>query len=242
MPRDSVYTYYKKYYTPNNMVMAIVGDINADTALNLVKRYFGSLPKGIIQKDQYLPPEAKPSQRSEIKRDVAQAYLMIGMIGPQASDPHNYAVDILADILGNGESSRLRRTLQNEKRLVNSISMSFDTRKYEGLIYVYATLDTANIQKVETAIKNIFSEIKEKGITEEELLKAKNSIKTNYYAGYEKGLDIADNYAQSESFIGYKFARDYPNNIERVSLAQVAAAARQYLQTDSYVLSLVVPK
>jgi predicted Zn-dependent peptidase len=58
----------------------------------------------------------------------------------------------------------------------------------------------------------------------------------------ERGLNIADNYAQYDSFIGYKFIEDYPDNIEKVTLAQLNEAARKYLNTDSYVKTMVVPK
>ncbi|SYZ73459.1 putative Mitochondrial processing peptidase [Candidatus Zixiibacteriota bacterium] len=243
IPRDSVYAYYKRYYAPNNMTLVIVGDVDADQALALVKKYFGDIPKGSNPVDQYSPPPApKDVARQEIKKDIAQAYLMIGMIGPKADSPDQYACDLMSSMLGNGESSRLWKTLREQKGLVYSASFSFNTTKYEGPIYAFAVCDPDKLPEVESGIKEILNNAKTNGFTEEELRKAKNSILTSYYTSHERGLDIADNYAQYDSFISHGFIDKYPARIEQVTLAEVAAAARKYLNTDSYVLTTVVPK
>ena len=81
--RDSVYAYYKRYYAPNNMSMAIVGDFDAQETLEKVKQYFGGFPKGTTPKDKYSPPPVRDEVKEiAIEKDVAQAYLMMSMVGP----------------------------------------------------------------------------------------------------------------------------------------------------------------
>jgi zinc protease len=243
VPRDSVYNYYKRYYAPNNMTMAIVGDIDAASTLELIKKYFGDFPRGSLPEDKYsLPPTRDEVVEIEIVKDVGQAYLMMGMIGPKADSPDQFTLDLLSTILGSGESSRLHKKLKDEMGMVYSIGFSFYTNKYEGTIFTSATLDPANIDIVETKVNEILVDVKANGFTEKELRKAKNVIKTNHYISLERGLNIADKYAQYDSFIGYKFVDDYPGNIENVTLTQLNAAAKKYLNTDSYVKTTVVPK
>jgi predicted Zn-dependent peptidase len=105
-----------------------------------------------------------------------------------------------------------------------------------------ATLDPTNLPLVEKAVNAVLDEAKKGGFTETELRKAKNKIKTSHYASLERGLDHADKYAQYDSFIGYGFVDGYPASIEKVTLADLNAAARKYLNTDSYVKTTVVPK
>lgn len=243
IPRDSVYAYYKRYYAPNNMTMVIVGDVDPVATLDLVRKYFGAFPKGTVPQDNYvLPPTRDNVATIEIKKDVGQGYLMMGSIGPKSDSPDQYPLDIVATLTGNGESSRLWKKLKTELGLAYSVGYSFNTSKYEGDLFATATLDPANIDKAEQAIDGVLNDIKQNGFTEEELRKAKNTIKTAHYMSLERGLDTADKYAQYDSFIGYQYIDNYPANIEKVTLAEVNAAARKYLNTDTYVKTTVVPK
>lgn len=243
IPRDSVYAYYKRYYAPNNMSMAIVGDLDATQTLELVKKYFGDIPRGDNVVDNYSPPPKHDKVIDiNLEQDIDQAYLMMSTIGPKANSSDQFAIDIIATILANGESSRFWKKLKEELGLVYSTSFNFYTNKYEGIMFSFATLDKANIEPVENAINDILNEVKTNGFTEHELRKAKNQIKTNFYISQERGLNLADNYAQYDSFIGYQFIRDYPDNIEKVSLAKLNEAAVKYLNTDSYVKTTVVPR
>ncbi|MEW5923357.1 MAG: pitrilysin family protein [Candidatus Zixiibacteriota bacterium] len=243
IPRDSVYAYYKRYYAPNNMTLVIVGDVDPQTTLELVRKYFAGIPRGEEVKDNYaLPPKHDKVTEIEIKKDVNQAYLMMMSIGPKSDSPDQYALDLMASILGSGESSRLWKKLKDEDGLVYSTGFSFYTSKYEGTLLSTSTLDPANIDTVEKVIDEVLNNVKQNGFTEKELRKAKNRIKTNYYTSMERGLDMADNYAQYDSFIGYQYIQNYPDNIEKVTLADLNAAAQKYLNTDSYVKTMVVPK
>ncbi|MCP4583093.1 MAG: insulinase family protein [candidate division Zixibacteria bacterium] len=243
VPRDSVYAYYKRYYAPNNMTMVIVGDFDAVATLELVKKNFAGFPRGDEAKDNYsLPPVRDKIIEIEIKKDIAQAYLMMSSIGPKADSPDQYPLDIMATIIGSGQSSRLWKKLIDEQSLVYSISFFFETNKYEGIVASTARLDPANISLVEEAINEVLTDVIENGFTEKELRKAKNKLKTNHYASLERGLDLADKYAEYDSFIGYKFVENYPDNVEKVTLVELNSMAGKYLNTDSYVKTMVVPK
>jgi zinc protease len=243
IPRDSVYAYYKRFYAPNNMTMVIVGDIDASETLEIVKHYFGAIPRGAEVKDNYsLPPRRNKVVEIEISKDIGQAYLMMSSVGPKADSPDQFALDIMANILGDGESSRLQKKIQDEMGLVYSIGFFFETNKYEGMLASTATLDPANIAPVEKAINDVLNDVKTNGFTEQELRKAKNKIKTSHYASMERGLDLARQYSRYDSFIGHQFIDNYADNIENVTLAELNAAAVKYLNTNSYVKTMVVPQ
>jgi zinc protease len=243
VPRDSVYAYYKRYYAPNNMTTVIVGDIDAAQTLELVKKYFAGIPSGATPQDKYSPPPRRDKiDAIEMKKDVGQAYLMMLTVGPKIDSPDQFSLDLMATLMGNGESSRLWKKLRDETGLVYSISYSFSTYKYEGTVYAAATLDPSKMAEVEKAIIAVFDDVRKNGFTENELRKAKTKIKTSHYMSMERNLDLANKYARYDSYIGYKFVDDYPANIEKVTLAELNAAAQKYLNTDSYVKAMVVPK
>ncbi|MEZ5359374.1 MAG: pitrilysin family protein [Candidatus Zixiibacteriota bacterium] len=243
VPRDSVYAYYKRYYAPNNMTMVIVGDVNTQETMALVKKYFGGFPQGEVATDRYkTPPVPDKIAEIEIKKDIAQAYMMMSTIGPKADSPDQFPLDLMAQIIGGGESSRLWKKLKDELGIVYSTSFSFYTNKYEGLMFSFAMLDPGKIAEAERAINDVLNEVKQNGFTEQELRKAKNVLKTNHYRGNERGLDYADNIAQKDSYIGYEFVENYPDNIEQVTLAQLNETANKYLNTETYVKTMVVPQ
>jgi zinc protease len=243
VPRDSVYAYYKRYYAPNNMTTVIVGDIDAAKTLEVVKKYFANIPKGSVAVDRYTdPPNRTKIDTLVIMKDVNQAYLMMMSIGPRSESPDQYALDLVATLLGNGESSRLYKKLRDELGIVYSVGFSFDNAKYEGTLYATATLDPGKMDEVEKEIKGVLDEAKKNGFTDDDLRKAKNKIKTDYFASIERNLDLADRFAQYDSYIGYQYPLTYPEHIEKVTLAQLNEAARKYLNTDSYVKTMVVPK
>jgi len=243
VPRDSVYAYYKRYYAPNNMTMAIVGDLDAAATFELVKKYFGDFPRGTTPEDNYGPlPKRNRVEEIEIKKDIGQGYLMMSTIGPRADSPDQFPLDIMATLLGGGESSRLWKKLKDELGMVYSVNFGFYTSKYEGTMFAFATCNPADIPDVEKAVNEVLNDVKANGFTEKELRKAKNTIKTNHFLSLERGLNIADKYAQYDSFIGYEFVDKYPGNIEKVTLADLNAASQKYLNTDSYVKTTVVPQ
>lgn len=243
IPRDSVYAYYKRYYAPNNMTMVVVGDIDTSQIMELIKKYFGDFPTGSPPEDYYnQPPVHDKVTEVEIKKDVGKAYLMMSSIGPKADSPDQCPLAILANVLGSGESSRLWKKLKTELGLVYDIEFDFYTRKYDGMLYASASLNPVQLEEVEKMINEVLAEVKQNGFTEKELRKAKNSIKTEHYLSMERGLDIADSFARYDSFIGHEYLFNYPENIEKVTLAQLNEAARKYLNTQSYVRTTVVPK
>jgi zinc protease len=243
VPRDSVYAYYKRYYAPNNMTTVIIGDIDAAKTLELVKKYFAEVPKGWEAQDRYVdPPNRAKVDTLVIKKDVNQGYLMLMSLGPKADSPDQYPLVLASAILGDGESSRLYKKLQDEQGLVTSISFGFNDYKYEGNLTAYATLDPAKMSEVEAGINAVLEDVKKNGFTEAELQKAKNKVRTDFYASIERNLDYADRVAQYDSYIGYQFVEGYPQEIAKVTLAQLNEAARKYLNTDSYVKTMVVPK
>lgn len=243
VPRDSVYAYYKRYYAPNNMTMVIVGDIDAATTLEKVRKYFADFPSGWTAEDIYAaPPKRDKISEIKITKDVNQAYLMMSTIGPKSDSPDQYPLDIMAYLLGSGESSRFWKKLKDEKALVYTAEFNFFTSKYEGIMFSLATLDPENIPSAEKVINEILDDVKQNGFTEQELRKAKNSIKTNHYLSMERGLSKADNYAQYDSHIGYQYIENYPDSIEIITLDRLNTAAQKYLTTDSYVKTMVVPK
>jgi predicted Zn-dependent peptidase len=243
IPKDSVYNYYKTYYVPNNMTMVMVGDVNPTQIFELVKKYFAKIPPGKPLEEKF-PPVQKltQTQRKSLEKEVKQTYLNMAFLGPTITSPDQYALDIIAYILGVGENSRMWRRIKEEKGWVNAINFNFYTRKYEGMLYVSANLEKENLEKVENEVMALLEEAKKGNFTERELQRAKNQIKTQFSFQRETGLSLANQTCQYETFIDYKFLEDYSTNIDKVTLDDLKMVANKYFDTKAYAVATVLPQ
>jgi zinc protease len=247
IPRDSIMEYYHYWYQPQNFNTVIVGDVNPEQVKALVEKDFPA-PPFRMPKD-YQAPKVGPVQSPTLAQaqvmenpNISQAYLAIGMLGPAQQKPDDvYALDIATLALGSGKSSRLYRALKESKPLATSISASNFTQKYSGLIVVDAEAKPENREAVKKEVLQQLVQLKEKGITQEELDKAK----TQYLKDFIFENETTDGTANS---IGYNVTignlQDYLTHVQRVeavTLDRVQAALNQYIDLNRAVMVELLP-
>ncbi|MDH4157723.1 MAG: insulinase family protein [candidate division Zixibacteria bacterium] len=138
--RDAVKEYFRKYYVPSNMIIAIVGDVKPKDIYNLAKKYWGRLP--------YSPPPeplatTEPEQKGERRvslEDPAQPFLAMGWHIPSSTDPDWPAVSALMSYLGEGRTSPLYKNLVKEKKIAAMVDVytGYPADKYPSLGLAYA--------------------------------------------------------------------------------------------------------
>src|SRR5699024_8494886 len=130
-------------------------------------------------------PKIKPLDsilRVSDEMDVNQAYAVIAFKAPKFKDDKDtYALDVLAAILGDSKSSKLNQMLKEQKHLVYSISASNSSFMDDGLFTISATLDEKNLKEVEGEILEEIKKVQNGEVSQAEVNKAKNMIKTDTY-------------------------------------------------------------
>lgn len=240
--REQIMDYFHRYYIPNNMVVAVVGDVNADEAMAKVAAAFESFPKGSMPNDVIAKePAQKGIRRATDTMEIKQAYLALGFHAPSMESKDSYALDVLAQILGNGRASRLYQSLREEKQEVYEVDMGYETLKDAGLIIVSAVADPKNLTQVEKDLLAQLDAIQELGVAPQEVTRAKNKITSNWAFAHET-------YEQQSEEIGYyellgmpDYPKTYVRKISQVNSDDVKAVARKYLDLDRYTLGIVGP-
>ena len=180
--RDQVLNFYNKHYQPSNMITVVVGDVDSNHVLDLVKSNFKSLPqkteKYVYKKDL---PLTSQKRNVEYIDESETGYLMIGFRGTPISDKDAFALEVLATVLGDGRSSIFNQVLKENKRIVSSISVGNSNFKDDGIFYISATFDPENLKNIEDTIFNEIEKIQQKGISDEQLKLAKNMIERSTY-------------------------------------------------------------
>lgn len=248
--RDAAYEHYKKWYTPNNAILVVAGDITMDKLLPIVETHFGSIPsRPVPARVRITEPDHNGvvvTLEQENPR-VSQVNFNLNFASPNQRGPnseHYYPLIVLAQVLGGNDISRLHRTLVNEQKLAVSAYCSYDNDGYDPETFTFsATLAPgAQLMALKVAVHDHIREVAEKGITDAELANAKRDLLANLAFARDGNTSSVLNFTR----LGVGFTVDqienWPNQINAVTTAQVHDAAKFVLSKDPVAIMTVYPK
>lgn len=241
--RDEIFDYYNKHYVPENMITVVVGDVDPDYAAKKIEQEFC---KKSVKPEKVLYKKEPPITQQRVKIDkfaCDSGYMMIGFRGTNAVHKDEFALDILASILGDGRSSRFYQNIKEQKQLVNSISVGNGSFKDDGIFYISSNFQPENKDKV---LESVFEEIKkiqECGVTQEEVERAKSIIVRDSHYSRESVSNIAMEMGYTVLLTGDAKNYDkYLEDIKNVTPQEVQRAARKYLGENKSAVSVVLPE
>lgn len=240
--RDDLTAFHKAYYTPDNSIMSVVGDITPDEVKALFDKHFSAWrAKGL--KPPALPEltDVKKRHTVIIDKELTQANILLGHLGVSRSNPDYYAVSVMNYILGGGGfASRLMQNVREEKGLAYDISSFFNANKTGGAFEV--SLQTKN-ESANRAIEEILKEIKKirsEPVTDRELSDAKAFLTGSFPMRIETGARIANFLVAVEYYgLGMGYVDEYPAYINVVTKEDLLRVAKKYLDPENYILVVV---
>ena len=242
--RQDLIEYYQKYYTPNNTIISVSGNIHADEVLpkieNILKDFkrSRSLVRNLPQE-----PAQITSRRYEEEYATKLTRLSMSFSGISLLHPDLYALDVLAGILGQGQSSRLYLDVYKKKGLVHSISASNYTPIDRGIFGIDCLLDQENVELALESVLNQIELIKANGVNKEELEKIKTQVRSEYVLRHQTASSIARAQAIDEAFAGdHLFSKKYIEAVDRVTNDAIKRVANQYLIESRLTIVILKPK
>ncbi|MBI4341801.1 MAG: insulinase family protein [Candidatus Omnitrophica bacterium] len=242
---DELTRFYAAQYQPQHVTIACAGDLDGEQFPALMQELFGGWPRGTGDVEQQLVPPEPPTataKEASVELAVQTAHVILGFSSVRLSDPDLYALDVLANILGDGRSSRLYETVIRQRKLVHAINTWNYTPYDPGVFAVQFRTDPDKVAAATRAILEIVEEVKRRGVTDAELKKAKRSAAADYLFGLQtvdaKASDLASSLAATGDPL---FSRQYVAGIEQVTREQVQAAAQRYLDTAKMTTAVVKP-
>lgn len=245
MDKDDLMAHYRRWYTPENMVIAVAGKADKEDVLKVVLELAGSL-KRTENPPYVLPKEPRQFSSRKVVKTLAIARLTKALLGFRTiplTDPDLYALDVLAVIMGDGRTSRLYRRVRDEKRLVLSINASSWTPPYaEGQFSVSMSLSGENLSEAVDAVWNELSDLKENLVEEDALSRAKNIVAADHVFGLQSAASQAARLASDWVATGDPyFSETYVSKIREVTREELRGVARKYFQRDRMTLAVVKP-
>ncbi len=241
--REAVHGFYRRWYTPPNMTLVVVGDADEATVRRETARLFDQAvrnPPERIQAEE--PPQTKP-RGLVLPEDVKQSHLALCFPIPSINIDEIPALEALAVILGQGDSSRLTRILQREHELVTDIYAYPYPAKTAGLFMVEAELVSENL---ETALERMAVEtfrIATDGIDEAELTKAKTILENEAIFQAQTVQGKARRFGYFKTHTGdWRFFERYMTRVRDLSVGDLEKAAQRYLKAATANLALLWPR
>ncbi len=197
---EDVKAFFKKFYCPNNAIMVVAGNVKFEEIKRLSEKWFGPIPKG-PENARNLPQEpAQTEARSiTVERNVPANAIYKAYHMCSRYDKEYYAVDLISDILSQGNSSRLHNSLVKDKELFSDIQAYGMSEMDEGLFIVSGKLsEGVTMQQADDAINEELQKIKSYLVTNDELTKVKNKVEASHVFGEMDILNKATNLAVSQ--------------------------------------------
>jgi zinc protease len=248
MTRDDLYQYYRRNYIPNNATVVVVGDVETDDVLRRVEKQFGAIPSGPApRRVSIVEPQQFGERRVEVAREGTTAYLKLAYHAPALADRDFFPMLVLDAILTGAKginlwssfrtpppqrSARLYRALV-ECRLASSVGAGLLPTEHPFLYLISATaMEGVSLQEVEGAATAALDNLVRGGITERELLKAKNQLRARLVFENDSVTNLGHQLGYFQTVANLDIYRDAPSRIAAVTQDQVNAVAKKYLRTD----------
>ena len=235
--------FFKTYYTPSNMVVAVVGDIQINQTMDIIQRYFGRIPKGPKAPDLRTVEPPQTAERTVVLREKGQPWYLEVYHRPAYTDPDDAVYDAITDLMSNGRTSRLYRSLVRDKKLALFAGGEggFPGNKYPNLFLFFAVPSQGKTpQQVAEAIHEEIEKLKTKDISDEELQMIKTRAKANLLRGLADNQGLASQL--SEAQLRYNDWRELfrqVDRIEKVSKADIKRVATQTFVPNNRTVAII---
>ncbi|HYB21102.1 MAG TPA: pitrilysin family protein [Thermodesulfobacteriota bacterium] len=236
--------FFRTFYSPANTVLALVGDLQAEEALSVVKRYFGRIPK------QVLPPPLKtrePEQAGERRIQVvddSNPQLIIGFHKPNPPQEEDAVCEIIEGILSSGRTSRLYRRLVEEEKIAVAVSASngYPGERYANLFVLFATpRHPHTAEELEKAVLEEIDRLKSEPVGEEEMQKIKNQIQTEFLRKLDSNARLAYWLSYGQSLFGdWRYILERMKSCDKVTADDVRRIARKYFTARNRTVATLV--
>jgi predicted Zn-dependent peptidase len=239
--QETVFHHHRRRFTPENMIFSAAGHLEHETFLAEVEAKFGALaPGGIPAVELETHPTTTAHITLKKKRSLEQVQLCLGVPAPPVNNPDRYAIYLLNSMLGGGMSSRLFESIRENEGLAYSIYSELSPFRDAGSLSIYAGMSLDKTERVLDLTLVELRRLKQEKVSDAELKRAKDQMKSNIVLGLESSSSRMSNLARQQMYFGRFFAVDeIVAEIDRVTPDEIQRLANQLFQPQLIALTLL---
>jgi predicted Zn-dependent peptidase len=250
LSREDLWNYYQNYYSPDNMVLVVAGNINNKKLAKSLKHFLahkGAEKQSDLKSgfEKFVWPKNNPALENRVvvsEKKLDQAQVIIGFPGLHYNDPDRFAAAVLLNILGGGMSSRLFVEVREKRGLAYMVNAGGGAFRDVGVATIQAGLDPSRLADALKVIKDELVKIKEKPVSAKELFDSKNNI-----AGHTE-LSMENSGAQAQWFAKQFWFSDkmetyeqVTNKIKKVTAGDVKRVAKKLFDLNQMRVAVIGP-
>ena len=224
--------FYDTYYAPNNAVVVVVGDVDRDRLEAVLTAAYGDLPsKKIPHRRRVEVASQDQERRIERALPISADRLLMGYAAPSATDEDAIALEVLNEIVGEGDSARLQRALVTEGELASGFYSSMPLIAQSGVFEIAVDLRAGHTaEEAEEVILDTLAAIAEDGVSDAELQRAANRLETRFYRGLQTAQQRAQSIGYWEATTGdFRQMFAFVERYKEVTVGQIVDASRRLL-------------
>ena len=234
LTREDLVRFFEDHYRPSNIVLTVVGGVDAEEALAEITRLYGDMERGHLRKNGGPnEPDQENFRYDRLRGEVERGYTFLGFHTPGEGHPDNAALEVLATILATGRSSRMQANLKEELGIVSTVAANSYQYEDVGFFEISATHD---LERTEWVSREFFVEIERIKImppTDEEIARAQGIIEAAEAFGQEEVLGQAQLLAAYEAHGDFRDHDRDLNRLRAVTAEDVQRVAKEYLTFDN---------
>ncbi len=217
--------FFKRHYVPSNMVIGLVGDLDPEQVFPILERYFGRLSTTPKPEELFTDEPPQDSVRQVTLKDPAQPFYLEGYHRPSYLAPDDVVYDAISDILSNGRTSRLFRSLVRDKKIAAFAAgfSGWPGLKYSHLFAFYGVpLPGHTTEEIQKAIYEEIEKLKTQDVTDEELQMFKTRTKADLIRGLASNEGLAEQLATYQTRYGdWRELFRYLDRVDKVTKADI---------------------
>ncbi len=227
---EDIKDFHSRYYQPNNAILLVVGDIEADEVFSKATKYFGNIKNGTtIPKLDIKEPEQNGAKRVELIKDSEVEIFALAFHIPNFQNQDQVALSAISEILSSGKSSRLQEELTQKKHLVNNI-YAYNMQNIDPSLFLFMASCNPDVKAVDVE-KEIIAQIeklKNKPVSKEEIDKLKINTKAEFIYSLESSTTVADLFGSYLVRGDLTPLLEYEKRVESITPKMIQDAAKKY--------------
>lgn len=240
---DGLREYYDTFYWPDNATLSLVGHFDREEVLTEVAEQFGPIDAAPHEIPEVTTeePEQTGQRRVTVRQDGQLGAVLMGFKSPPALDEDSDVLDVLARILAARKGSRLYRRCTDQGLTSDVFGINFRLRD-PGLFSVFAYLaPDQDHETVESAIQEVIAEVKENGVTRDELERARNQLRAQIAFDRDGPMRVASQLNEALAAGDWKLYTQYLDRLDEITVEDVQRVAQEFLSSNTSTVGWYVP-
>lgn len=239
--RKQMIDFYKKFYVPESLVVAVAGNISHEAVVAQLAPLFSTF-SGLKPVRAYQTPMAKACMLGK-QKEIEQVHICMGAPGLPLDHENTYTLHVLNGILGGGISSRLFQEIREERGLAYSVYSYHSSYRDAGLFSVYTGLSRQNLDQVLALVSKEMKDIKQQGVSAEEVARAKAQLKGSMFLGLENVSNRMSRLGKSELCLERVITpEEAAERIDRVTGEGIRQLAGELFVKEKFTVAVIGPE